>query len=369
MREPFARLPMIACMAISGLLFTQASALAQSVEKTDAVPDLATPLPVYIGGRVVETDAGWMRQWPGTYVETAFVGGEAFVEIGEGDVMLDITVDGSEPVQLIKPAAGIYRIGGLKDGAHSLKIQVISESQAGATAIGGVYTTGEFASLKPRGPQIEFIGDSHTVGYGNTSTTRECTEEDVWLTTDTAQGPAAVIADHYGADYQVNAISGRGIVRNYDGFPGDTLPEAYPYVLLNDDRTYEPEGWTPEVVVISLGTNDFSTDLKPEEKWESREALQQDFVSTYISFIEMLHQRYVDASFVLWATDLSEGEIAAMGEEVAANVAAGGEIDIAFIPVPGLAMSGCHYHPDTADARRIADLVIAEIGTLNTETE
>ncbi|GGD00343.1 lipase [Aquisalinus flavus] len=333
------------------------------------VPDNATPLPVYIGGRVMASDAGWRRQWPGTYFETAFEGNEAWIDIGEGEVMLAVTIDNGDPVQLIKPAAGIYRIGALEDGAHSFKMQVISESQAGATVIGGLYAEKPLPLTDARPVQIEFIGDSHTVGYGNTSPVRECTEEDVWLTTDTSQGPAALIADHYGADYQVNAISGRGIVRNYDGFPGNTLPEAYPYALLNDQTPYQPTGWDPEIVVISLGTNDFSTALKPEERWETRNALQQDFVNTYVSFIEMLHQRYPGASFVLWATDLSNGEIAAMGAAVASAVVSDGEIDISFVPVSGLAMTGCHYHPDTTDARHIADLVIAEIGPLAPEAE
>ncbi|NHK29107.1 SGNH/GDSL hydrolase family protein [Parvularcula flava] len=369
MTKPFARLPMLACMAMSGLVLAPAGAFAQSIEQVDAVPEMATPLPVYIGGRVVDAGAHWKRQWPGTYFETAFEGREAYIEIGDGDVMLNVIVDAGQPVRLIKPEAGLYRISGLADGTHSLKVQVISESQAGATAIGSVYTTGSYTPLKTRGPQIEFIGDSHTVGYGNTSTTRDCTQEDVWLTTDTSQGPAGVIAGHYGADYQVNAISGRGIVRNYDGGAGDTLPAAYPFALLNDDTTYEPEGWAPEVVVISLGTNDFSTELKPEEKWATRDALQQDFASTYVAFVEMLHERYPGASFILWATDLADGEIAAMGEAVADEVVAAGDIDITFISIPGLAMSGCHYHPDTADAGRIADQVIAEIDLIFAEAE
>src|SRR6185312_14756892 len=107
--------------------------------------------------------------------------------------------------------------------------------------------------------QIEFIGDSHTVGYGNTSRTRECTQDDVWKTTDNSQSFGPLIAGHYAADYQINAISGRGIVRNYNGTPGDTLPVAYPYVLFDKKEEYSDPHWKPQIIVISLGTNDFST--------------------------------------------------------------------------------------------------------------
>ena len=81
----------------------------------------------------------------------------------------------------------------------------------------------------------------------------ECTEEEVWETTDNSLAYGPLMAKHYGADYQVNAISGRGIVRNYNGSPGDPLPVAYPYVLFDKQDLYTDSSWKPQIVVAGAG--------------------------------------------------------------------------------------------------------------------
>nr|WP_247599678.1 SGNH/GDSL hydrolase family protein [Sphingomonas sp. PAMC26645] len=204
-----------------------------------------------------------------------------------------------------------------------------------------------------RARQIEFIGDSHTVGYGNVSTKRDCTEAEVWATTDTSQAMPALAARRYGADYQVNTISGRGIVRNYNGMAADTLPVAYPFTLFDKATRYVDPAWHPRLFVIALGTNDFTTPLHPGEPWKTREALHADYELRYVDFVKRLRARDPDAHVVLWATDMAGGEIAAEVGKVAARLKAEGQRNIAFVPVTGLAFTGCHSHPSTADDARI----------------
>jgi lysophospholipase L1-like esterase len=317
------------------------------------------PLPMHVAGRTAEG----LRQWPGTYFETAFRGSSALFRVGPGEVSLRIRVDGGAPVALVKPAPGLYRVAGLGTGAHRLRIDVASESQAGPTAFGGFYALPGTRPLPVprRARQIEFIGDSHTVGYGNTSSKRECSEDEVWATTDTSRGIAPLTAARYDADYQVNAISGRGIVRNYGGFAADTLPEAYPYALLDHKTPYRDRAWRPRVIVVALGTNDFTTPLHAGEKWPSRGALYADFEATYAAFLARLRAANPEAHFILWATDMADGEIAAEVRKVVDRVRASGERRIGFVPVRGLALTGCNYHPNLADDRATADAIAAYI--------
>ncbi len=314
-----------------------------------------TPLPMVTGGRTTVTG---QRQWPGTYYESAFKGTEAYFRVGPGDVHLKVTVDGGAPTYLTRPAAGVYSVGPVEDGAHTVRIDVISESQGGATSFGGFEATPAVAAmpLKVRSRQIEFIGDSHTVGYGNTSPTRDCTEADVWQTTDTSQGFGALVSKRFDADYQVNAISGRGVVRNYNGGAGDTLPAAYPYILFDRETPYTSATWRPDFIVIALGTNDFSTALHDGEPWATREELHADFETTYAAFLQGLRTKNPDAYLIVWATDMADGEIAAAAGKAVALAEAAGVQDITFLPVSGLEMTGCHYHPDLADNQRLADL-------------
>ncbi len=335
-------------------LSTSAIAAAPAVTPTTAKP--GAPLPVHIGGRVERTVEGYKRQWPGTYFEAAFRGPSALLKIGQGDVILHVSVDGAAAAKLVKPKPGLYRVAGLANRRHTIRVDIASESQAAPTVFGGFYAGAKTHALTAprRARQIEFIGDSHTVGYGNISAKRDCTEAEVWATTDTSQGVPAVTARRYGADYQVNAISGRGIVRNYDGMAADTVPTAYPFTLFDKARRYADPAWRPGLFVIALGTNDFTTALHPGEPWKTREALHADYEQHYVDFVKRLRAGNPAAHVVLWATDLADGEIAAEVGKVAARLKAEGERNVAFVPVTGLAFTGCHAHPSTADDARIA---------------
>jgi lysophospholipase L1-like esterase len=329
-------------------------------------------LPTSVGGRVVTAGEGkektFRYQWPGVYFEAGFSGTAAYFKLGPGNVILHLSVDGKPLPPLVKPVPGYYVVDGLGDGVHALRIDVATESQAAPNEFGGFFVGQDATSrtLPKRSRTLEFIGDSHTVGYGNISATRECTTDQVWATTDNTQAFGPIVASHYGADYRINAISGRGVVRNYDGFTADFLPQAYPYDLFDKSVKTSEGTWQPDVVVIALGTNDFSTPLKPSEKWKTREALHADYEQTYVDFVRSLRQRYPQTYFVLWATDLSNGEIQSEVRKVVDELKSSGEKKVQFLPIGGLAMSGCHSHPsagdDAAIAQRLIDVIDATPG-------
>jgi len=340
--------------------------LAQTAKITKvASVEASAPLAMTVGGRVLIENAPadqafgakkYTYQWPGTYFTASFRGAEACFRVGEGKQILHVAMDQQAPVVLVKPEPGIYRISGLADAAHTVRIEVVTESQAGPNTFGGLSLPPSSSPLPPphEDRQIEFIGDSHTVGYGNISTKRECTEDEVWETTDNSLAYGPLIARHYAADYQINAISGRGVVRNYNGSPGDPLPVAYPYVLFDRQDLYADPSWDPRIVVLAVGTNDFSTPLNSGEKWKTRDQLHADYEATYITFLQKLRSRYPHAFFILWATDAADGEIQAEAQKVSRQLNADGDTRAAFIPVNGLAMSACHWHPSTGDDEIVA---------------
>ncbi len=356
----------VALWSLALSLVASAAAAQPTVEAVQAPAGL-TPLAMHIGGRVQATGDGtssiYAYQWPGTYFDTGFTGQNVYFQLGTGDVILHVDVDGQVLPPMVKPASGLYHIAGLTAGHHSVSIQVASESQAGPNHFGGFFGPAGTSGVVfvPSGREIEFIGDSHTVGYGNISTTRDCTTDQVWATTDDTQAFGPVTAAHYHADYRVNAISGRGIVRNYNGFAADHLPEAYPYLLFDKAIKDADVSWQPQVVVIALGTNDFSTPLRAEEQWKTRDDLHADYEKTYVTFIHALRTRYPGAYFVLWGTDMANGEIEAEEQKVVDQVKAAGETRITFLPVNNLAFSGCHAHPSTADDQTISNLLVKTI--------
>jgi len=358
---------MIARSVLLLLLPLAACRPAEAEPQVTVLPETQTEklatLPTIVHGRALHQAGAVTRQWPGSYFVTSFAGQSAAFKVGQGDSILHVFVDGKLMHTLVKPATGTYQINGLAEGRHRLRIEVASESQSGPTVFGGFYRGPNATALNTGSParQIEFIGDSYTVGYGNTSPKRECTEDEVWTTTDTSQSFGPTLANRYRADYQVNAISGRGVVRNYGGFEADTLPQAYPFALFDHGATYHDPTWRPQLIVISLGTNDFSTPLKLDEKWRSREELQADYEKTYAQFVLQLRAQNPRASFILWATDTGEGEVADETRRVVEKLRASDEERVSYLLVQGLSFSACNYHPSVADDRAIADRLAAVI--------
>ena len=233
-------------------------------------------LPLHVGGRVAQTPIGqgYWHQWPGTYFEGRFRGTGVAVRVNDSVNILDIFIDGQLVRTISKPGDGQVEFNGLTDSEHSVRVEKRTEAAWTSAQFTGIFVpdAAEVLSVKPRARQIEFIGDSYTVGYGNTSSKRECPGDGVWATTQTQLAFGPLTAKHFDADYRVNAISGRGIVRNYNGSAGLHLPEAYPNIINLEnasilDSNMAADDWTPQVVVIGLGTNDFSTPLNPGEKW------------------------------------------------------------------------------------------------------
>lgn len=302
----------------------------------------------------------YTSQWPGSYFRADFHGTRVYFRIVAGDQILHIIADGRAIASLTKPTAGVYELEGLSPCRHQITILVATESQAAPNTFGGfAIPAGEKELTRPpRHRQIEFIGDSHTVGYGNLSTSHSCTRDQVWADTDDTKAFGALIAAHYDADYQINAISGRGVVRNYDGFQADTLPEAYPYVLFDKKQQYSDPAWTPQVIVIALGTNDFSTPLHAGERWKNRDELHADYEATYLRFLEDLRARDLHALLIVWATDMAQGEIESEAQKVVQQMKRRGDQRIVFLPVDGLSFRACEWHPSRADDRTIAGKLI-----------
>ena len=353
--------------SFAAFLSAQADAGQPAVHRVSDLPAVI-PLAASTGGRMLtvpSTASGfggkdYIHQWPGAYFRAAFEGTRVFFRIVRGDETLLIVVDGQPAMKLIKPEAGVYEVDGLDEGKHAIGIFVASEEMGAPNRFGGfaIPSDGQALRLPPRRRQMEFIGDSHTVGYGDLSPKHECTLDEVRANTDDTKALGAMTAAHYDADYQINAISGRGVIRNYGGWSGDTLLQVYPYVLFYQKQKYMDPAWKPEVLVIALGTNDFSTPLNPGERWKTRDELHADYEATYLRFLQKLRARNPHAYFIVWATDIGGGEIEAEAQKVVWQLIESGDNNVTFLPVHGLSFGGCDWHPSLADQKVISDKLI-----------
>ncbi|KAJ0424728.1 SGNH hydrolase-type esterase domain-containing protein [Aspergillus carlsbadensis] len=205
--------------------------------------------------------------WPGTGVAFTFTGTSATIDLDSvtGANSLELTIDNGEPVVLldvVSSTGSISTPSGLSDGPHTVELRKRSEAYFGTITIGTISTDGTLLSSPAPARKIELIGDSITVGYGldgvNPCTNTAALENN-------PKTYAALAAKAVGADYSVIAWSGKGLVRNiatgevddsplmtglYTRYGANDADGSYPFAAA---RT----AWTPDAVVITLGTNDF----------------------------------------------------------------------------------------------------------------
>jgi len=318
------------------------------------------PLPVHVGGRVEREADGALRfGWPGIYFESRFRGTEITVAVESDTEHLRVLVDGAERAVLVRPGRARLAIAGLDPGEHVVRLEKLTESQAGGGRFLGFLAGPDAEPLPPprRDRRIEYIGDSYSVGYGNTSPARECTPQRVHDTTDTTRAFGPLLAARLGADYRVVAYSGFGIVRNYGGgVPGLSLPAIYPRRIPGDEGSGAPDeddGWRPQLIVVNLGTNDFSTPLGEGERWRDQEALRADYRARYVEFLHALMARHPQARFILMGSEDFIAEV----ERVAAVLDQTSRGRVTTLRFGELDRDGCDWHPGLADHRTLADLL------------
>ena len=331
-------------------------------------------LPAHLGGRALITqDANGNTQyaysWPAIYFETAFktlIAGDVLtLKFDDDKNYIQLSIDNETPILIKKPGQLAYQIHNLKVGNHTVRLEKITETQTNTGRFLGFYRdkNTQALAMPKRKRSIEFIGDSFTVGYGNTSKTRVCTDDEVFATTHSQLAFGPLVAKHFNADYQINASSGFGMVRNYNGHsPHKNLISLYPFTLLNNHDLYANH-WQPQIVVIGLGTNDFSTDLNETERWKTRTALQQDYINQYVHFVKSLHNAHPNTHFILMASDQLAGEIATQVTKVVATLKTDGMHNVDSIIFSELDYQGCHFHPSTKDHAQLADSIINHIQT------
>ncbi|MEN0039600.1 MAG: SGNH/GDSL hydrolase family protein [Cellvibrio sp.] len=344
-------------LALAALLFSQCG-LAAGLQQ----------LPTHVGGRVLENsnpagEKSYEYSWPSIYFETAFKGDSLMLKFEDDQNIFHLIVDGNAPVVINKPGDQDYVVQGLADGKHQVRLEKITETQSSTGRFHGFFSEDKATALPKRKRQIEFIGDSYTVGYGNVSPNRECNDTELFNTTNSQLAFGPLVAKHFNADYQINASSGFGIVRNYNGHsPEKNLIGLYPFTLHNNAYIYQ-SNWQPQVIVIGLGTNDFSTKLNDTERWKTRADLQLDYINKYVEFVKSLQRKNPKAEFVLMASTNADNEIANQVSKVLAQLKDAGIKKIDTIIFSGLDFKGCHWHPSAADDKILSELIIKHLNS------
>lgn len=353
----------LVCVAACLSLATSAAAQSLAPVQTD-ISSLAK-LPQNTGGNVLEKDGQIQYQWLGIYFEARFFGPQVYFKIDDNYNRFRVLLDAKEIAIIEKPSAATYLASDLGQGEHTIRLEKLSESQSVSGSFFGFFVPEESKQLPPiqRSRKIEFIGDSYLVGYGNLSNARACPGT-LYQNTDNTKSYGQIVARHFNADFQVNAYSGIGMARNYNNNMGEnTMGYFYPRQIFDQETKSQTNSFAPDIILIALGTNDFSTPIKVGEKWKSIDELKQDYIAKHLAFLAMVRAQNPNAT-ILMATNIAANPNHLAAREIIAKKFA--KSDSQFYPVflPKLQNTGCDWHPNLNDHLLMAQIIISKINEL-----
>jgi lysophospholipase L1-like esterase len=293
--------------------------------------------------------------WPGTGLRIRFHGTALWLRMDDHARFHDVRID-DEGAALLRTTPGERRyavVRGLPEGEHTVVVRRRTEGHLGPTEVLDVEVDGRLLPAPPPDLRMEVLGDSITAGYGNEGRSRHCTFTP--HTENLLRTYAGLAAAAVGAELSAIAWSGKGVTRNYGG---DTTEPPLPAVYDRSVPTEPGSRWVDEapadVVLVNLGTNDFSTDADPTA---------EQFVTAYTELLAAVRARHPRAPILCTVAPLLRADERAVVEAyidqaIALRQHAGDDalrrIDLHEEPQGW----GCDWHPSAATHAAMAERLI-----------
>ena len=314
-------------------------------------------------GRTFKNDDVHYFNWSNSGFEFSFTGtgAEATLHSNNPDstntAYVVVYVDGkkTQTIPLNFTKQNVVLATGLSNKKHTIK--VIKRTNGRSSTAGLSYLWLENDGVKETPPaascrKMLMIGDSITVGYGtlgNSSTTAWST-----ATEDGTITYAAKTADYFSAENQTIAISGRGIVRNTDQSTTLLMPEIVQWVDYNQQTAYDFGQYTPDVIVINLGTNDTSGG--------SGEQATAAFKTGCKSFLQQIRGYYPNAK-IIYAYGAMTTTYAAQVQECVTEMNDAGDANVCFLPLTTQS-DRVLGHPSATAHQSLSEELIAKVAEI-----
>lgn len=342
------------------------AAAASGLAAAQTIISASDPSVTYLGRTSVGEDGSVSYDWSGVTAIVNFTGTELFMECSDtkGDwfnVWIDKEPSAKEDykIRIGKEEGGRIQLASklCKKGNHSVIIQKRTEGEQGTFTITSFETSGSFNQARPaKQRRIEIVGDSYTCGYGTESGSRNDPFKAETENCNLAYG--FILGRFFDADVHLVSHSGLGIARNYNGAKLPLMPERYLHTFdENPDVQWTPGDYRPDIVIIYLGTNDFSTGNQPTLlKWttESEKLLKE------------IRAFYGDEVPILCVASNANDVLGEFVREVAVHT------DIPNVHWTSIQHDahnresdlGASWHPNYAGQRKVASCMIPYVSTL-----
>lgn len=296
--------------------------------------------------------------YPGSMIQVNFTGTSIQMKAKPNSGFFMVTIDNKPACKInFQKTDSILTLSkDLENGSHSAEIMLIYEGFQNRPEFRG-FVLDDKAMVLPyittKKHKIEFIGNSITCAYGI-----EAASEKEHFSNETQNFYdcyAQITARALNAEAMVVARSGIGMYRNYNGnIKGDKniMPRWYDYTLYYDStEVWNPARYTPEIICINLGTNDFSTNHYDKNLYKAN----------YQKFLFHLRSLYPKAKIVMLTGSMMSGkpllELKQILDELQQEYLSAGDMNLYrfdFTPIDGSLGYGADFHPSKAQHAKMA---------------
>jgi len=353
-----ARMVVLAAMLVAGLL--AASTQNPAAASTSTAIGMDDPRIVLLGQIDIANPRRPRLGYPGTGFVARFQGSSLglLLSCDSEKAALTVVVDhGAPTLQLLKKGEQRVVVATeLTAGPHIVEVYKRTETWQGIVTLAGVDLPADGALL-PRtvlpARKLMLIGDSVTCGAG-VDNNPTCTESPTHPISDAYHSYGMELGRRLDAQTHLVCYGGRGLDRDYRGLGiADNVLNAPQFLdsSIPSDETanraaWDFRRWTPDGIVISLGTNDFNLQkTKPldEETW----------VGDLARFLKQVRSEYPQAAILV-----TEGAIVTdplLRRYVQEAVARATDARIQWVQAEHYPGNGCNAHPDAGQHMHMAD--------------
>ena len=267
-------------------------------------------------------------------------------------IVVDDDFDNQTTIFLDKASQEVTLITGNEDlEEHKIDLYKRSESIDSHIAVSSIKTDGVFLQkIVNKKLRMEFIAASSSTGYGNLGNASSGGK--TTANSDCLKGFAFLTAQAFDADINIFSASGWGCAFSAWTTPNTiNVSDSYKYVDFKSSITWNPGKYVPDVIVVNLGTNDWSY-IRAAKTDSDKEARMSAFQKKYVDFLKYLNDLYPDAQLVMLYGLMQESDIYAATEEIYTK---------AKVSIPNLAIikingdaRGYNSHPSVESHAAIA---------------
>ncbi len=315
----------------------------------------------FYSGRFSVSKTEAVADWSGSSIEFRFKGEKLDLLIKSNkNLYLNLFVDSIKIKVLNDLPGNIYTIDSLdKEKWHTIVIQKRTEGDYGDLRFRGIniYGNSEVKAISPEIRKLEFIGNSITCGYGTEGKSKN--EHFKASTENVNKSYAFITGRAFKSQVRTIAHSGLGVVRNY----GDkqrrstkrpTMPMRFNRLFDKTNEKWNFKQWTPDAVVINLGTNDYSTKPYPVES---------DFVEEYDKLISHVMGLYGNIPIFCLCGPMKDEPAHRLIKSVVDNRRNKDFKNVYFIGIPLYLLNtstdlGSDWHPSCRGQKKIAAHIV-----------